>query len=121
MTETTPTGLRLLNELTDGRQVALALRTGELVRGWLLVGVPSPQARTYWTRHPPPAWGCREGPVPVHPVGWVDLDIYGYPPWSRWDESAPPARAPAGHHDHQARPAAGSAQRSRRAQLGDSP
>lgn len=80
-----PAGFRPMSDLTEQRHpVEMALRHGALVVGWLMVGVPTPQARTYWCQGPWDAATGRHAVVPVYPIGWRDLGRYGALSAARW-------------------------------------
>ena len=85
MSDPVPPGFRPMDELTaDSRGVELALRTGSVVPGMMITGVPSPQARTYWCQG---AWNVHTGRhdmVPVYPIGWREPHPSGLLRDTRW-------------------------------------
>ncbi len=97
----TPKGYQPIASLEqENHPVELALPDGHVVEGWMIVGVPTPQARTYWRVGP---WrkdlGRREIAA-VHPLGWRPLGPFGLPSQTMWlanpETSARSGRLPCG-------------------------
>lgn len=85
MTDQLPDGFDPIATLErEHHPVALALRTGEIVEGWLMIGVPTPQARTYWSVGEYDPASQRRHVTPVYPLGWRKLGRHGGLPAMRW-------------------------------------